>query len=154
MASKVTVCLGPEEDDGDMAMDLFTGDLEAGCGEAEVPQGFEFRFESDFEEDREAEATQENGPSPEHTAVHRDDDLIMNRSIEEEEADIPREFEYYSEEDKPAPKETDSLARPQISRSKSMDCSGQACSSALVDPHLGAARSCCGKIRCFTSLWQ
>lgn len=63
--------------------------------------GVEFRFESDFEEDREAEATQENGPSPEHTAVHRDDDLIMNRSIEEEEPDIPREFEYYSEEDKP-----------------------------------------------------
>jgi hypothetical protein len=125
-ASKVLVFLGSAAEDSDMAMDLITGDLDAGFDEAEVPQVFEL----DFKEDEETEVSQENildaaamstsrlgnggddcssetvtsgGDGYQiHAAVHCDDNLTMDPLIlEDEEAEVPREFEYFSEEDEP-----------------------------------------------------
>ncbi|KAL1857560.1 hypothetical protein Daus18300_010318 [Diaporthe australafricana] len=47
-ASEVVVWLGPEEDDSNMAMDFLTGDVTAGCREAEVPLDFEYFPDSDI----------------------------------------------------------------------------------------------------------
>ena len=128
-ASKVLVFLGSASNDSDMAMDLITGDIDAGCDEAEVPQAFEY-----FEHDEETEMSQKNVPDAAaigtistnrpsdveidtHSIVirgngnkHQIDKAVQHGSgpaaesqivedAEDGEAECPQPFEYYSEED-------------------------------------------------------
>ncbi|KAJ8132498.1 hypothetical protein O1611_g1123 [Lasiodiplodia mahajangana] len=126
-ASKVLVFLGPGADNSEMAMDLITGDLDAGSDEAEVPQAFQADW-NPYEEDEKpqgdtVEATSitaildnrnsdnESGCGSEtpiaegdghhfHAEFNDDGNLTANFQVaDEDEADIPREFQYYSEDD-------------------------------------------------------
>ncbi|KAI8945474.1 heterokaryon incompatibility protein-domain-containing protein [Xylaria longipes] len=126
-ASKVLVFLGPATNNSDMAMDLITGDLEAGSDEAEVPQAFQIDWNS-YEEDEESQkniveassimampanrtGNSEAGRRSEtaitgdgghhlYADVHYGGYLTPDcRVVEEGEAGIPREFQYYSEDD-------------------------------------------------------
>ncbi|RMZ86881.1 hypothetical protein DV736_g5892, partial [Chaetothyriales sp. CBS 134916] len=63
-ASRVLVFLGQAADDSDMAMDLITGDLDAGCEEAEMPQSFEL----DFEQTGQMDTSQENASNRDRDA--------------------------------------------------------------------------------------
>ncbi|KAI0097943.1 heterokaryon incompatibility protein-domain-containing protein [Nemania sp. FL0031] len=123
-ASRVIVFLDLEADNSGMAMDLITGDLEAGSDEAEVPQAFQADWNS-YEEDEESrggvveassdeatpdsrtsdkEADPTGGRRPVHVEVNDDGSLPPNcQFAKEDEAETPREFYYYSDDEENKP---------------------------------------------------
>lgn len=72
-ASKVVVWLGPEGDDSDTAMDFLTGDVTAGCREAEVPLDFDYFPDSD---------TTSASSHPEHGAGTGDEGKISAKAMD------------------------------------------------------------------------
>jgi hypothetical protein len=123
-ASRVLIFLGLAENDSDVAMDLINGDLDAGCDEAEVPHHFELRSPAEETEiveeyipdttavaaipisrvnDGEHDYTNEtymDGHDNTHsfTALHGRNLTRDMFTLEDGEAEVPREFEYFSDD--------------------------------------------------------
>ena len=120
-AARVLVWLGTSEDESDMAMDLVVGDLTAGSLEAELPQDFLYYFNDEDESSNNIRLDADTDTKLCEDSFHATSEeygketwsttgLPSQLSEFPEDAELPEEFEYYSDGDEdPSPMRSSSL---------------------------------------------